>query len=80
MADKLGRSELYNPSSPLGQKGMESAREGEREEGGRDDKAFQSDGVAALLLAAHCCLLSFSFFACSDTDRDRNTAFQTDVC
>ena len=52
---------------------MESAEEGGREEGERDDKAYHGDGVAVLLLAAHCCLLSFSFFACSDTDRDRNT-------
>lgn len=49
-----------------------SAGVGERGRRKRNDKAYHGDGVAVLLLAAHCCLLSFSFSACSETDRDRD--------
>jgi len=51
----------------------EGERRSRKKEGEKDDKAYHGDGVAVLLLAAHCCLLSFSFFACSDADRDRDT-------
>ncbi len=71
MVDKLGRSELYTPPLPLGVEGRETERAGvgERE----NDKAYHSDGVAVLLMAAHCCLLSFSFSACSETQTETET-------
>lgn len=75
MVDELGRSELYTPLLPLGVKGRET--EGAGVESGRgqggDDKAYHGDGVAVLLLTAHCCLLSFSFSTCSDAQTGTET-------
>lgn len=75
VVDKLGWSELYTPPLPLGVEGREtgSAGVGERGSRERNDKAYHSDGVAVLLLAAHCCLLSFSFSACSETQTQTQT-------
>lgn len=75
VVDKLGRSELHTPPLPLGVEGREaeSVGVGERGRRERNDKAYHSDGVAVLLLAAHCCLLSFSFSACSETQTETET-------
>ena len=72
--DELGRSDLYTPSLPLGVEGRETESAGVGEQGKeRDDKAYHGDGVAVLLLTAHCCLRSFSFYACSDTQTGTET-------
>lgn len=61
--DKLGGGELYTPRFTTGS--------GCRRRRGRNDKAYHGDGVAVLLLAAHRCLFSFSFSACSLQQRRR---------
>lgn len=64
MVDRLGRSELYTPPPHCWERTGECTEQ-ERE----DDKAYHSDGVDA-----HCCLLSFSLSACSET-RTGDTVF-----